>query len=278
MRDSVPVRRWGSTVLTVTVFLMIAHFLTGCATTGPRGDQSLILISTEQEVQIGFGVDQSLRQEFAVLNDPAINAYIAEVGRRIAVQSERQDVQYTFTVLDDGIVNAFAAPGGFIYITTGLLCAAGSEAEIAAVLAHEVGHVVGRHSVRRLQTAMGVGMAAQMVLGDQGTLQKIVEIATGVVLASNSRANEFEADEFGLKYSAAAGYDASQMLTFFETLLALHGSAPAGGIAGWFSTHPPTEDRINQGRQLIPLYVPSSGQGEVGRAVFQQTTGNLACQ
>jgi predicted Zn-dependent protease len=255
--------------------LLVAALVAGCATTGPRGEQSLIIISTPQEVEIGAGVDQNIRQEFGLLGDAGIQDYVERIGARVAAHADRRDVAYSFTVLDDEVVNAFAAPGGYVYVTTGLLRAARSEAELAGVLGHEVGHVVGRHSVRRLQTAYGVGLAADLVLGDSQTLQAIVGVATNVVLLKNSRDDEFEADEFGLKYAAAAGYDPGQMLSFFHTLLAMQGSPSPAGVAGWFSTHPATEDRIARGEQLLSRYLPAGAQPEIGRERFLGATASL---
>jgi predicted Zn-dependent protease len=266
-------------VLGLSLLVMASSFtmslLTGCATTGPRGQQSVILISTAQEVEIGAGVDQNIRQEFKVLDNPRISEYVSQVGARVAIHADRQDVNYTFTVLEDDIVNAFAAPGGWIYVTTGLLKSAQSEAELAAVLGHEVGHVVGRHSVRKLQTAYGVGLAADLILGDRQTMQTIIGVATQVVLLKNSRADEFEADEFGIKYAAAAGYDPQAMLRFFQTLLQLQGGPTPGGLAGWLSTHPATEDRIARGQQIVADYVQPGQQLETGRERFLSATAAL---
>ncbi len=266
-----PRRPAGALVAAVLGTLLLA----GCATTGPGGEQSVILISTPQEVEIGAGVDQSIRQEFKVLNDPGIQGYVNEVGARVASHADRQDVHYSFTVLDDDAVNAFAAPGGWIYVTTGLLKAATNEAELAAVLGHEVGHVVGRHSVRRLQAAYGIGLAADLVTGNSQTLQTIIGLATSVVLLKNSRDDEFQADEFGLKYAAAAGYDPGQMLVFFQTLLQMQGGASPQGVAGWFSTHPATEDRIGRGEQLLSRYPPAGRQPEIGAERFRAATAAL---
>lgn len=236
------------------VWLLLSLFLAGCATTGPGGERSVIIISTAQEVQIGAAVDQNIRQEYQVLNDPQLATYVTGVGQRVAAHSERQDVTYSFILLLSDEVNAFAAPGGYIYVTTGLLEAAGDEAELAGVLGHEIGHVVGRHSVRRLQTAYGAALAADLVLGDRGTLQAIAAVATQVVLMKNSRENELESDHFGIKYSYAAGYDPRAILGFFGTLLELQGGPSPGGVAPWFSTHPATEERIGKGQEILLKY------------------------
>jgi predicted Zn-dependent protease len=133
---------------------------------------------------------------------------------------------------------------------------------------------VGRHSVRRLQTAYGVGLAADLVLGDRQVLQTIIGIATNVVLLKNSREAEFEADEFGLKYSAASGYTPDAMLTFFGTLLAMQGSPSPQGVASWFTTHPATEDRIERGRSLLASYPPAAS-AETGRQRFLDATADV---
>jgi len=259
----------------LVVALLLACQLSGCATTGPQGQTSIILISTQEEITLGMSVDQNIRQEYPVYSaDPELVAYVQEIGARVAAYSDRQDVAYTFTVLDSEVINAFAAPGGFIYITTGLLRSARNEAEVAGVLSHETGHVVGRHSVRRIQSAYGIALAADLLLGDRDTLQKIAQVATGVVLLKNGRDDEFEADEFSLKYNYAAGYDPRQIIGFFETLLELQGGASPAGMAGWFSTHPATEDRIAACQTLLQQY-DLARPLEVNRARFLARTQAL---
>ncbi len=140
------------TLKSLTLVLTFAVLIAGCAMTGPNGERSLILIDTATEVQMGLESDQGIRQEYPVYNDPALTAYIEDIGARVAAHSSRTDVEYHFTVLHSDVVNAFAAPGGFIYVTTGLLAMADDEAEVACVLSHEIGHVIGRHSVRAMQT------------------------------------------------------------------------------------------------------------------------------
>jgi predicted Zn-dependent protease len=135
--------------------------------------------------------------------------------------------------------------------------------------------VVGRHSVRRLQAAYGIGLAADLVTGNSQTLQTIIGVATSVALLKNSRDDEFQADEFGLKYAAAAGYDPGQMLVFFQTLLEMQGGASPQGVAGWFSTHPATEDRIGRGEELLSRYLPTGRQPEIGAERFRAATAAL---
>ncbi len=269
-------RRRRAAPAAATVLLGVVLLAAGCVTTGPQGEQSLILIDTAQEVEIGRGVDQNIRQEFAVLQDEAIQRYVDEVGARLARHADRQDVEYTFTVLDDSMVNAFAAPGGWVYVTTGLMRTAETDAELAGVLGHEIGHVVGRHSIRQLQAAYGAGLAADILLGDRQTMKAIIGLATQVALLKNSREHELESDEFGIKYAIAAGYDPRGIVDFFEKLMAEQGSGgSSSGVAAWFSTHPTTRERIEKARQLLQEYHPDYSRLENDRADYLRITAPL---
>ncbi len=250
--------------------------LAGCATTGPHGEQSLILIDTPTEIQMGLETDVGIRQEYPVHAGAALNAYVAEVGARVAAHSERKDVQYTFTLLESDIVNAFAAPGGYIYVTTGLLKATHDESELAGVMAHELGHVIGRHSVRQIQQAMGLQMAAELLLGDRQSAawQQVAGLGAGLFTMKNSRDHEFQADQFGVKYLVAAGYDPEGILRFFQTLVDMNGVGPSGA-AGWFSTHPATEERIARARTEIGLYDLGSSPRNRHQDRFRQATARL---
>lgn len=237
-----------------TVVALFAVIVAGCATTGPDGERSLILIDTPTEVQMGLESDRGIREEYPVLQDAALAAYVTEIGDAVAAYSSRTDVEYTFTVLDSEVVNAFAAPGGFIYVTTGLLALADDEAEVACVLSHEIGHVIGRHSVRSMQNAMGLQLAAELVLGeDSEGWAQVAGLGTGLFMMKNSRDHEFQADRFGVKHAVQAGYDPAGMVRFFEKLAAMHGGGPSG-FAGWLSTHPDTRERISRAQDDILRY------------------------
>lgn len=259
-----------------TALAMILAVLAGCATTGPHGEQSLILIDTPTEIQMGLETDRGIRQEYPAHGDAALAAYVAEVGARVAAHSERKDVTYSFTVLESDVVNAFAAPGGYVYVTTGLLKAARDESELAGVLAHEVGHVIGRHSVRQIQQAMGLQMAAELLLGDtrSAAWQQVAGLGAGLFTMKNSRDHEFQADQFGVKYLVAAGYDPEGILRFFQTLVEMHGEGPTGA-AGWFSTHPATEERIARARTEIALYDLGGSPRNRFEDRFRQATARL---
>jgi len=258
-----------------TMLLALVVLIAGCATTGPGGERSFFIIDTATEIQMGAETDVGIRQEYPVVDDPALAAYIAGIGARVAAHSDRTDVQYSFTVLESEVVNAFAAPGGYIYITTGLLALADDEAEVACVLAHEAGHVVGRHSVRSIQNAMGIALAAELLLGEQSEAWgQIAGIGAGLFMMRNSREHEFQADQFAVKYSVAAGYDPAGAVRFFEKLMAMHGSGP-GGVAGWLSTHPPTDERISRANTEIGKYDMTGHSRTRNRDVFIQATNHL---
>lgn len=256
--------------------LLTALLLSGCATTGAHGERSLILIDTQTEVQMGLESDRGIRQEYPVLDDASIQEYVNTVGARCAENSERQDIRYTFTVLDSEILNAFAAPGGYIYVTSGLLAAADDEAELAGVLSHEIGHVIGRHSVRAMQNALGVQVIAEILLGDRegGGWGQVAGAGAGLFMLRNSRENEFQADQFGVKLAVVSGYDPEGVLRFFEKLLAETGGGPEG-FAGWLSTHPATQDRIERAREEIALYDLTGHPRERNRDQYRRITASL---
>jgi beta-barrel assembly-enhancing protease len=259
----------------ITMLLTVIVLIAGCATTGPDGERSLVIIDTATEIQMGAETDVGIRQEYPVVDDPALSAYIADIGAKVAAHSDRTDVQYSFTVLESEVVNAFAAPGGYIYVTTGLLALADDEAEVACVLAHEAGHVVGRHSVRSIQTTMGISLAAELLLGEQGEAWgQLAGVGAGLFMMRNSREHEFQADQFAVKYSVAAGYDPEGAVRFFGKLMEMHGSGP-GGFAGWLSTHPPTDERITRTQTEIGRFDMAGHPRTRNRNAFIAATNHL---
>ena len=136
----------------IFIFVLFA-FLISCATTGPGGNKSLIIIPTSQEVAIGEGMAQQVEEQEKVLPDVAWQNYVTEIGTKIVSVCDRKDIEYHFTVIESDVANAFAAPGGYVYFYTGLLRSMDNEAELAAVMAHEISHVVARHGIKRLQAA-----------------------------------------------------------------------------------------------------------------------------
>ena len=263
--------------LSFVVIAAIVLTLVACATTGPGGDKSLILIPTAYEVSIGQGMAQQVRAQEKVLPDSLWQAYLDEVGQRIVRVSDRTDLEYHFTVIESDQVNAFAAPGGYVYFYTGLLKKMGSEAEMAAVMAHEISHVVARHGVKRLQAAMGAQLAYQLVFGgdDQSeALNAAINLGMGLAFAGYSRENEREADRYGIIYMTDAGYDPQGAVAMFQTLQELRGDHQASSLEMLASSHPEAEERIRNAREQISQ-MQLSGNLEVGQDRYQQMLQRL---
>ncbi len=267
------------TILTLALFLLLLPaglLLTGCATTGPHGEKSLILIDGTTEARMGLETDKGIRKQYPAVTDTALIAYVHEVGQRLAAHSPRSNLQYRFTVLESDIVNAFAAPGGYIYVTTGLLKAAEDEAELAGVLAHEIGHVCGRHALRAVQNMLGVQLATRLLLGDteQGLWHQVSSVGASLFTLKNSRDHELEADQFGLRISYEAGYDPEGLVRFLEHLRQLYGDG-AHGIEGWLSTHPANDDRIAAARAELAGFDLTGRTLQTNRERFLEATASL---
>lgn len=243
--------------------VLILLLLLSCATTGPGGKQSFILIPSSQEVAIGAGMAAQVEATEKVLDDQQWQAYLTEVGDKIVSVCDRRDIEYRFRVIDSDQANAFAAPGGFIYFYTGLLKEMDNEAELAAVVAHEISHVVARHSTKRLQAAMGVALAYELVFGgddsSSAALSTAINIGMGLVFAKYSRDNEREADNYGIYYMDKAGYDPRGALGMFDKLAALGGRGGANVFEQLVSSHPDTQERIANAKSQISAMRPTGG-------------------
>lgn len=221
----------------------------GCGS-GGAGDFNLI--SIEEEWQLGQQLSQDIEKQIKLNNDPAVNAYVRSVGQRIVAQSPApfHQLPWQFHVVDDPAINAFAIPGGHVYVHTGLIANADNASELAGVMAHEISHVVARHSTEQLSRQYGLSILAGVALGQNpGQLTQIAaQIVAGGALARFSREAEREADELGIKAMAAAGFNPIGMATMFEELLE-HSKGDSGRVAQFFSTHPLTEERVRDARK-----------------------------
>ena len=208
-----------------------------------RGD--LNLISLDDEWAMGQDLAAEVAAQVAFVDDAAVQAYLDRMGAALVAQTELADRAWTFAVVDDPAVNAFALPGGHVYVNRGLVEAAEGPAELASVVGHEVAHGVARHATERMVKAYGLNLVAGLVLGDDPGLVR--EVVAGLVgqgaLARFSRKDELEADALGLRFMAEAGYDPGGMAAMFETLLETRERRPAL-FERWFQTHPLTERRI----------------------------------
>jgi predicted Zn-dependent protease len=209
-------------------------------------------ISDRQEVELGKQMNQELQSgEVRLSQNPELIHYVEKIGQRLAANSDRPNLPYTFQVVEDDAVNAFATLGGFVYVNKGLLKTADNEAELASVLAHEIGHIGGRHLVKQMQQkALASGLATAAGLDSNQA------VGLGVQLALNlprSRQDEFNADQRGLRTLSRTGYAQSGMVSFMQKLLK-NGSSPT-----FLSTHPATGDRINALKNSINSQ-PSNGR------------------
>lgn len=220
-----------------------------CATNPVTGRRELSLVSESQEIAMGQSLLAGTQQETGFYADPALNAYVRGVGMKMAQASERPELPWEFHVVDDPAVNAFAAPGGFIFITRGILAYLNSEAELAGVLGHEIGHVTAKHSVSQLskQQLFSVGLVAGAIAAPDamaGGIGQLAQTGAGLLFLKFGRDDERQADELGHRYSLMQHYDVREMPKTFRTLERLSGQSESGRVPGFLSTHPDPGDRV----------------------------------
>ncbi|MBL8659684.1 MAG: M48 family metalloprotease [Rhodospirillales bacterium] len=260
----------------VVVLLALAFTsLAGCSVNPATGERSFTgFMSTEDEKRVGAEQHPQLVKQFGgEYNNAQLEAYVQKVGASLAAQTEMPGLNYSFTVLDDELINAFALPGGYVHITRGLLALADNEAEMASVLGHELGHITARHAAQRYSQSM----AANIGVGLLGVLGAVAGLPAGTAdiagygaqayLQSYSRDQELEADELGIRYMTRAGYDPAAMATFFRKLdaftalqAALAGSPDAGDRFDIMASHPRTADRVEQAKKLAAAQAVTDGR------------------
>lgn len=257
-------------IMIVLPGVLVLFLCCGCATNPATQRTEFVLMSEQQEIETGRQLSPEIRKTYGVYDSDRLQQYVDSVGQRLCLQSHRPGLDYRFTVLDSPLVNAFALPGGYIFITRGLMAHMNSEAELAGVLAHEIGHVTARHSVRQYTQAatyqIGAGLASVFVpeLSRFGDFANVVFAA---VSSGYSRAFETEADSLALTYAEAAGYDRCAMASMLSTLNLLDRySGHEKTHTGLFATHPETEKRIsdvNQSSLCPDPYVAAGGEDRI---------------
>jgi predicted Zn-dependent protease len=219
-------------------------------------------VSTQQEVQMGQQEAQQVNAQLPMVQDAVINSYVNSLGNRIAKLTSRGDLQWQFQVVNSDVVNAFALPGGFVYVNRGVLDRASNMSEVAGVLGHEIEHVVRRHSVKQMEQAqsadVGVGILCALTgVCQSGLAQAAIQVGGTAVFAKFSRTDEVQADEGGFNNLMRAGISPRGMYTFFQKLLAEEQQSGGGNAAAWFSDHPGTQDRIADIQRMLNQ-VPAS--------------------
>ncbi len=221
----------------------------GCATNPATGERQLALISESEEIQMGREAAQQVEATMSLYDDADLQAYVDRVGRTLAAVSERPDLPWSFKVVDDAVVNAFALPGGFIYVTRGIMTEFTSEAELAAVLGHEIGHVTARHSVQQLSRAQlgGLVLGVGSVLSeDVRRFGGLAQTGLGLLFLSYGREDEHQADMLGVRYALRDGYDPRQAVEVHRMLQRQTEARGGSGAPTWLATHPSSADRIER--------------------------------
>jgi predicted Zn-dependent protease len=235
--------------------ILLAAAAAGCAVNPVTGKSEVMLMSAEQETTAGRQAASEVERDIGLVRDPALTRYIDALGQRLAARSPRKDVQFSFFVADMPEPNAFALPGGYIYVSRGLLALANSEAELANVIGHEIGHVAARHAAQRQTRETGIGLAAVLgtilagIAGGGEAAQaaaQLGQVAGAGLIASYSRDQERQADEIGQKLAAQAGWDPRAMSVFLATLLRDTATRQGGQLPrpGYLDSHPALDERV----------------------------------
>jgi predicted Zn-dependent protease len=255
----------------ITVTIGAIALLAGCG------------VSTQQEVQMGQQEAQQVNAQLPMVQDAEIQNYVNALGNRIAHLTSRADLQWQYQVVNTSVVNAFALPGGFIYVNRGVLERASNMSELAGVLGHETEHVVRRHSVQQMEQAQGANVGVGILCAltgvcQSGVAQAAINVGGTAVFAKMSRTDEVQADEGGFNNVMRAGISPRGMLTFFQKLLAEEQASGGGGnTAAWFADHPGTTDRIADIQRMLNQ-VPASQLNslQVNDAGFASMKARLA--
>ena len=229
----------------LAALIALLVLLAGCATNPVTGRSQFTLVSPQQELAIGKDGYPAVLAEYGAYDDARLAATVDSVGQRLAAVSHLPNLDWHFTLLDDPTVNAFAMPGGYIYVTRGILAHLNSEAQLAGVLGHEIGHVTARHTAEQITKQQIAGLGLGIASAVSGTVQKYsgaAQQALGLLFLKYSRDNETQADELGVEYATKAGYDPREIPSTYAMLRRI-GEQSGKGIPSFMSTHPDPGDR-----------------------------------
>lgn len=272
-------RRFG-TGLTIAVMLGVA----GCATNPVTGRSDLAFMSEADEIRIGQQMHPQILQQYGVYDDAKLQEYVNSVGQQLAAKSHRSHLKYIFTVLDSDEVNAFATPGGYIYITRGIMAYLNSEAELAAVVGHEIGHVTARHAVRQQSQSSlaGIGAVAVGILTGSGDLANLTGEAATALVRGYGRDMELEADRLGAEYITKLGFDSENMVDvvrllknqeMFEVDRARREGRQPKIYHGVFSTHPDNDTRLREVVESAKQFAAAERTDDHVRTYMQHLEG-----
>jgi len=259
-------------------WFLAALALVGCATNPVTGKRELALVSESQEIAMGRQAAVEVRQQMGLVPDSSLQRYVRGIGLELAAASERPQLPWSFDVIDDAAVNAFALPGGFIFVTRGILSHMTNEAELATVLGHEIGHVTARHSVQQISRAqlaqLGLGVGS-LLSSDVAALSGVLSQGLGLLFLKYSRDDETQADQLGFRYALNDGYDVREMRSMFEMLQRVSAAAQTGSLPQWLSTHPDPGNRIARTDQRLATVTQDLSKAKVNRNTFLQHTDGM---
>jgi predicted Zn-dependent protease len=264
-----------------TAPVALLGLLAACATNPATGDREFSLMSEAQEIETGKQLDAEVRREMGVYNDPELQQYVNRIGQELARASHRPNLPWHFTVVDQPAVNAFALPGGYIYVTRGIMPFLANEAQLAGVLGHEIAHVTARHSAQAYSRATGASIGVTLLsifVPEARPFQGLTETALGVLFLKHGRDAENEADEFGAQYAAKGGWDPRGVAGMLNTLARLdEASGSRKGVPNWLSTHPAPADRVQHVQQIVQKLgaTGGTGSGERDRQEYLQRVDGI---
>jgi len=260
--------------LRMSILLALMAWVAACATNPVTGRRELSFMSEAQEISIANESESQIKEEMGVYNDPELQRYVSEIGWRMAKISERSHLPWRFTVVDVPAVNAFAVPGGAIYVTRGIMPFLDNEAELAGVIGHEIGHVTARHSAQQYTRqilgqggliGLGIFVPAARPFGDLSAQ------ALGVLFLRYGRDDELQADQLGAGYEAKLGWDPAGVPAFLSTLGRLDEAAgDRRGVPNWLSTHPDPLSRVNDIQPTVQQLKAAGGSFSTNREAFVQ--------
>jgi predicted Zn-dependent protease len=240
----------------------------GCARNPVTGKSELSLVSESQEIEMGKQAAQEVAQTIGLYNDAGVQSYVSDLGKRIAATTERPNLPWEFHVVDDASVNAFALPGGFIYVTRGLMTSINDEAELATVVGHEIGHVTNRHSVQQISKAqlaqLGLGIGS-ILSSDIARFGQLASAGLSILFLKYSRDAENQADQAGFRYALKQNYDVREMTKVFETLDRISQSGGGGKLPEWLATHPNPGNRIKHIEQMLDTTHVDLSRAQINR-------------
>ena len=270
----------------VAILILLAFVFAGCSVNPVTGKNEIMIFSDSQEINFGSEADPDIVWQFGgAYSDNQLKAYVNNVGQKVAASSDRANIPYHFKIVDNSEVNAFALPGGYVYITRGLLVKLENEAQLAATLGHEIGHVNAKHSMKNLQQQLGFSMIMsildQAASGSEkyqqwrGLIRTGSSVAFSAVSLGYGRDNELQADALGTKFADKAGYDPQGMIQLLEILKSLSESEPSA-VEVFFMSHPKTSIRITEVNTEIAKLPIQQPKGILNASEYKSKTNNLA--